>query len=129
MPDAAHVGEQHRNSSRQEGMGQGKPWRDQMIWKIIFPRNAEHINQLLNVLCPCCRPAQTHPWRGPAAEPIAGKSSWLSTPLAAASFATGTERAKTLFSTQTHSFQSRDYQWPQQHHYQGLFSAVDDVIN
>lgn len=80
-----------------------------MIWKIIFPRNAEHINQLLNVLGPCCSPAETHPWRGPAAEPIAGKSSWLSAPLAAASFGTGTERAKTLFSTQTHSFQSRGH--------------------
>lgn len=37
------------------------------------------------------------PWRGPAAEPIAGKSPWLSTPLAAASFGTGTEKAKTCF--------------------------------
>lgn len=57
--DAAHAGERHRNSSRQEGIGQGKPWRDQTIWKIIFPRNAEHINQLLNVLCPCCSPADS----------------------------------------------------------------------
>lgn len=64
----------------------------------------QNISKFLNLLSHCCSLAQTYPCRGPAAEPIAGKSSWLKAPLAAASFGVLTKRAKKCFQLKSINF-------------------------